>query len=267
VALRALAGGMVIGDVTGSGRLAAVLLHGWGRDRGDLRGVERAILELVGDATVASLDLPGFGSSPAPEESWGAREYAELVGTALRELAGSGEDGDVRAAAPVVIGHSFGGRVAVCLAARHPELVGGLVLSGVPLLRPAEAQRRKPPLTFRLARRLHRYRLVGEATMERYRQRYGSADYAAASGVMRSILVRVVAEDYRDELAALTCPVALVWGGADTAAPAELAGAAADLLSVPHTLDVVEGAGHDLHRADPQLFAQRAAELLDRSRR
>ena len=38
-------------------------------------------------------------------------------------------------APPVVVGHSFGGRIAVCLAALYPDRVGSLVLTGVPLVK------------------------------------------------------------------------------------------------------------------------------------
>ena len=51
------------------------------------------------------------------------------------------------------------------------------------------------------------------------RQRYGSEDYRAASGVMREVLVRTLAEDYAAAIAAVRCPVELVWGDDDTGAP------------------------------------------------
>ncbi len=74
-----------------------------------------------------------------------------------------------------------------------------------------------------MARALHRARLVGDGRMERARQRYGSADYRAAQGVMRDVLVRLVNERYDDALAALRCPVELVWGDDDAEAPVETA--------------------------------------------
>ncbi|HLX88840.1 MAG TPA: alpha/beta hydrolase, partial [Acidimicrobiales bacterium] len=61
--------------------------------------------------------------------------------------------------------------------------------------------------------------IVGEARMERARQRYGSADYRAAHGVMRNVLVRTVGERYDEQIAAIRCPVELVWGDDDTEAP------------------------------------------------
>lgn len=257
MALRSLAQGTIFADVAGGGWPLVVGLHGWRRDRTDM---VPAVEGLPG--TVAVLDLPGAGTSPPPPDAWGAREYATALSLVVEELIAdvtkrSGE-GANRA---LLVGHSYGGRVAVCLAAQRPELVSGLVLAGVPLLRRTE-QAAKPALGFRIGRRLHRWHLVSDARMEALRQRYGSADYAAAQGVMRQVLVRSVSESYDDELARLQCPVALVWGALDTTAPVEVAQRAEALIPTPCTLDIVEGVGHDVHTTRPDLLRDRALALL-----
>jgi len=103
--------------------------------------------------------------------------------------------------------------------------------------------RAKPPPAFRLVRSLRRLGLVSEARLEAARQRYGSADYRASEGVVRGVLVRLLAEDYEPALAALRCPVELVWGEDDAEAP--LAVAERVRTMVPGArLTVCPGAGH-----------------------
>ena len=87
--------------------------------------------------------------------------------------------------------------------------------------------------------------------MEALRQKYGSEDYRLATGVMRAVHVRAVNETYEEPLGQLRCPVELVWGDDDTAAPLAVAQAAADRLgrgpapaSTPAHLTVLPGAGH-----------------------
>jgi pimeloyl-ACP methyl ester carboxylesterase len=253
MALRSLVGGRIFADVSGRGWPLVVALHGWGRDRADMAP---AVAGLPG--TIAALDLPGAGTSPPPPEPWGAREYAPLVAEAIDELvadvtkrAGDPGGDDADAGRVMVVGHSFGGRVGVCLAAQRPDLVSGLVLAGVPLLRRSE-QPGKPALAFRVARWLNRRHLLSDARMEARRQRHGSADYVAAQGVMRQVLVTTVGESYDDELARLTCPVALVWGAQDTAAPVDMVRRATELITRPWTLEVIDGVGHDVHTERPE---------------
>ena len=94
--------------------------------------------------------------------------------------------------------------------------------------------------------------------MEKLRQRYGSADYRRASGIMRSIFVRIVNESYEDDLLRITCPVQLVWGSNDTEVPLDVGRQARQLLSGAR-LEVIAGAGHMIPLSNPE--ALRAAVL------
>ncbi len=228
MALTALLDGAVLAERTGENP-KVLALHGWGRTRADW-------LPAL-SAPALAVDLPGFGASPEPPEAWGSRDYASLLAPLL-------SDGGWTLA-----GHSFGGRVAVHLAAGWPTLVDRVVLTGVPLLKQASSG--KAPLAFRLAKRANALGLLSDEKMEQQRRARGSADYRAAQGVMRDTLVRLVNEDYRDLLPAITCPVELVWGARDTAAPLSMAGEAAALLPQA-TLTVSETSGHLL---DPALVA------------
>jgi pimeloyl-ACP methyl ester carboxylesterase len=222
--LQAFASGRLFGTTVGTGAPWVVALHGWRRSHEDFTAT------LDGLDAVA-LDLPGFGATPPPSEPWGGAEYAQAVVPVLEGL-------DRPA---VVLGHSFGGQVAVHLAASRPDLVRALVLTGTPLFRTAGAS--KPPLGFRLARALHRRHLLGDDRMEALRQRHGSADYRAATGVMRDVFVKVVNEPYDELLRRLTQPVELVWGDDDGEVPLAVAERAVSVVA-DAKLTVCPGAGH-----------------------
>jgi len=230
LALRSFVNGSLFAEVFGDGPPRVLALHGWGR-----RG--RDFSQSLGDLASLAPDLPGFGSSPPPGEVIGAEGYAEIVSGLLPSFDRP----------PVLVGHSFGGRVAVCLAARYPDQVGPLILTGAPLVRVGPPAR--PGLGYRLVRTLHRRGLVPESTMESLRQKRGSADYRAATGVMRSILVKVISESYEAELEALSTKVLLLWGEEDREAPIEVARRALVLLEAGGSeveLRVLEGVGHHL---------------------
>jgi len=247
--LRSFAGGRLVGVQVGTAEPRVLALHGWGRTHQDLLGVLEPGQDRPLDAI--ALDLPGFGAAAPPPAAWGSRQYAELVAEVLPTMA----------APVVVLGHSFGGRVGIELAVLRPELVGGLVLTGVPL----SGSTRRPAWRFRVARRLAALGVVSAERMDALRQRFGSADYRTATGVMREVLVRVVNERYEEALAATRCPVDLVWGEDDQIAPVEAARSVAQLLGARARLIELPGAGHMTPLSEPgSLRAAVLERLADR---
>jgi pimeloyl-ACP methyl ester carboxylesterase len=255
MALGTFGGGRLWGTRYGRAAPWVLALHGWGRDHHDFDPV------LDGLDAVA-LDLPGHGVAPEPPGPWSSAEYADWVAPALDDLDGG----------PVVlVGHSFGARVAVRLADGNgpaPGRVGALVLVGAPLAPPPGAVARRAPLAYRAGRALNRAGLVPEDRMERLRQRYGSADYRRASPMMRGVLVKAVAETaqaaYMPSVlswARAGRPLELVWGEQDDVASP--AGCRAALQGLAGTTSVrttlVPGAAHLM---TPPLAAEVRAALV-----
>jgi pimeloyl-ACP methyl ester carboxylesterase len=232
--LKSFAGGQLFGGLWGPGVPTVLALHGWQRTHHDFA----AALDPGrhgGGPSVAALDLFGFGATPPPPEVWGSAEYA------MRLMPLFEEPGTL-AERVVLVGHSFGGRVAVHLATLVPDRIERVVLTAVPLL-DRQGRRSRPVVAYRLARRLHRMGVVGEARMEVLRNRYGSPDYRAAQGVMRGVFVRVLDERYVDQMAAIQCPVDLLWGEADTDVPLEVAERAQKIFPSAR-LQTLPGIGH-----------------------
>lgn len=234
--LQSIAGGSLFAERFGSGPPDILALHGWGRRGSDFSAVLDGLDALA-------LDLPGFGASPPPPRATGAAGYAELIGPVF----------DLFEAPPLVVGHSFGGRVAVAHEAAHPGTAGGLVLVAVPLVR-RPGPRPRPPWRFRAARLAHRWGMLSDRRIEGMRRAFGSDDYRAASGVMRDVLVAAVNESYESELAALKQPVSLLWGADDREVPVEVAKRAAGIIRDSGgevTLEVLEGVGHHVPLVAP----------------
>jgi pimeloyl-ACP methyl ester carboxylesterase len=229
--LLAYASGRVFGERVGSGPAWVLALHGWGRSHHDFDEVLAPARDDGAPLDAVALDLPGFGATPPPPAAWGSPEYASAVAAVLDEMPGP----------IVVVGHSLGGRVAVHLASLRPERIAGLVLVAAPLARLDEP--RRAPRSYRAVRALARAGLVGEARLERARRRHGSADYRAATGMMRDVLVTVVAERYDDVLGSLSCPISLVWGELDDQTPVAVAEEIARLTGCGAPT-VLAGVGH-----------------------
>jgi pimeloyl-ACP methyl ester carboxylesterase len=245
LAVLTVVAGDLLADRTGRPASDVLALHGWARSAADFA-------RIVAGRDALAVHLPGFGTTPPPPQAWGSADYADHLAQAL---VGTGPY--------VVVGHSFGGRVAVRLAVRHPELVRSLVLTGAPLVRATPAPR--PALTVRLAKRLRAWHLVPDSVVERARRGAGSDDYRAVDGVMREVFVTVVNEDYREDLARIAVPVTMVWGELDDSAPLAGARLAAELVPGAE-LDVVEGGGHLLTGSLEDRVSRVLADHLERDR-
>lgn len=235
MALRSFAKGALFAEVLGEGPFRILALHGWGRRGADFK------LSLEGLPALAP-DLPGFGATPPPQVVIGAEGYADIVAELLPEFDEP----------PVLVGHSFGGRVALCTAAKYPERVGPLVLTGVPLLRLNPAA--KPALGYRAIKWLNRFGVVSDDRLELERRQRGSDDYRTVSGVMRDIFVKVVNESYEDQLGRVENEIHLLWGSQDREVPVAVAERATELriaAGLKVELSVVTGVGHLLPITNP----------------
>lgn len=232
----------------GSGE-PVVVLHGWG---GRIESMAPVISCLAPVFRVVALDLPGFGESPAPEDTWGTEDYAAFVATVLAEL-------DIERAA--FVGHSYGAKTSLLLAAARPELVARLVACGSSGLRsaPSTKVRVKRALS-RMARAAGHLGPPGRALKRFLFQKLASQDYLDA-GPMRPILVRVVNEDLTDILPRVAAPTLLVWGTRDDAVPVAHARTMERLIP-DAGLVLFEGAGHFAYLDDPERFCRVVRHFL-----
>lgn len=222
--------------------------HGWGRTGSDFYNVADALSTRYAHLLV---DLPGHGQTPKPEQDWDTSQYAEAVATWLRAEVGR----------PVIwVGHSFGGRVGLRLAAQHPELVKGLVLvasAGLPRQRKGQEQ-----LRYRYRKHLYQAlkRLLPKSRHDALRQRFSSADYLNA-GEMRGIFLKTIAEDQSATAATITCPTRLVYGSADSETPPEIGHRLAALIPNARMTEL-EGATHwDILTRGASLISKAVVDL------
>ncbi|MFI3239297.1 MAG: alpha/beta hydrolase [Bacteroidales bacterium] len=221
-----------------------VLMHGWGCNLTTLNSVAAL---LVNDFKVYNVDFPGFGSSSEPTEVWGVEEYTQLI-ERWCELEGIMN--------PVMLGHSFGGRVGILFSSRNS--VDKLILVDAAGVKP------KRPLKYYL--KVYSYKCMkrvlftflgkvkGAEILAKYAGGAGSADYKSASMRMRAILSKVVNEDLRSEMPKIKASTLLVWGENDTATPVGDAKVMESLIA-DSGLVVFPNVGHYSFLDNPRGFA------------
>jgi pimeloyl-ACP methyl ester carboxylesterase len=229
-----------------------VLLHGWGTSSESLVPLCGALADSF---RVLTVDLPGFGWSQTPPVAWGTADYAGHIERLMQETGVAGA---------ALVGHSFGGRIAITLAAKQPARVSRLVLVASAGIRP----RRRLGYYVRVgAVKLVRWFFslpgwgaVGQRMISKMYDRFGSRDYRAA-GPMRPTLVKVVNEDLTPLLPAVQAPTLILWGDQDRDVPRSAMEIMAARISHAR-LVVFEGAGHFPFLDMPEKFCETVKGFL-----
>ena len=229
--------------VEGEG-LPVILMHGWGCNHSTLKSIEG---QLTPGFKVYNVDFPGFGSSDEPSSVWGVEDYTCLIEEFTRQE---------KIENPILLGHSFGGRVGILFASRNK--VHKLIL--------VDAAGEKPHRTLRYYYKVYSYKAMkhallfilgkerGEAALNRYRAKVGSSDYSSASPMMRAILSKVVNEDLKSVMPNISCPTLLIWGANDTATPLSDAKVMEKLIPDAGLVSF-DGVGHYSFLENPYQFA------------
>ena len=175
-----------------------VLLHGWGQN------IE--MMKPVGDKLkghIIILDLPGYGNSSELESVWTVYDYVECIHEFLNSIGVKN---------PVMIGHSFGGKISLVYASKYK--VKKLVLFASPFKKGFE----KMPLKTKVLKSLKKVPLLNK--LEGFAKKHiGSTDYKNASEMMRKILVETVNLDVREDVKKIKAPTFIFWGTNDEAVP------------------------------------------------
>ena len=188
-----------------------VLLHGWGAN---LKTMEPIAKRLEDKYKIYSIDFPGFGESDEPKEVFDVLEYAKLTEKFLKQN---------NIEKPVLIGHSFGGRVIT-------KLVGELGYATKKIIY-VDAAGVKPKRSLNYYFKVYSYKLAknmiklfnskerADEIIKSLRKNAGSEDYKNASETMKGIFVKVVNEDLTHLFKNINVPTLLIWGENDKDTP------------------------------------------------
>lgn len=220
-------------EISGSGDIPVLLLHGWGSSFDVYKGIVAALSDRC---KLYAFNFPGCGKSDVMQSPWNLEDYCNLVLKFIQKFEINN---------PVLIGHSHGGRVILSLVGKKllnpPKIV---LLDSAGLIPKKSAKQKLRAKSFKIIKSvLTPLGSIGEPLLNKARAHYGSADYLAAPPVLRQTLVRLVNTDLRDILPEISCPALLIWGENDTATP--LADAKIIESLIPDAgLCVIKNTGH-----------------------
>ena len=196
----------------GDGERTIVLLHCWGQNIEMMKPIGD---KLKKNNRIIIVDLPGFGGSLEPETIWTMYDYADCINKLLKSL-------DVKN--PIMIGHSFGGKISLIYASKYK--VDKLILFGSPF----KKEIKKLSIKTKILKSLKKVPILNK--LEGFAKKHiGSRDYREASDFMRKILVEHVNLDITEDVKKIKCPTLIVWGTMDAEEPIERAYELEELIS------------------------------------
>ncbi len=178
-----------------------VLLHGWGQNIDMMKPLGDNFSDKY---RITIIDLPGFGLSEEPDYAYTIFDYTDTVHELLKNL---------KIKNPIMMGHSFGGRIAIVYASMYD--VNKLVLFGSPCVRHEQKSAKQSVL-----KAFSKIKFL--SPLANFAKKHiGSEDYRNASPMMRDILVKTVNQDLSDCAKEIKCPTILIWGDNDMAVSVE----------------------------------------------
>lgn len=233
--------------------LPLLILHGWG---GSSDSWVKVIEILKKNFFVICPDLPGFGKSQTPKTAWDLKDFAIWLKNFVDFL---------KIENFFLLGHSFGGRVAIKFSIQYPEMVKSLILCNSAGIKQKLGIKEK--IIFQLA-------LIGNAIfspkiLRRFKDRVRnlfykflrSSDYAKAKGIMKETIKKILAEDLLPELSKVKVKTLIIWGEKDRILPLKYAFVFKEKIKNSE-LKILPKIGHSPHLEDPEKLSEIILQFL-----
>lgn len=179
-----------------------LFLHGWGMNKNCF---EKLVPKLKPNQKIICPDFFGFGESSEPEKYFDTYEYAYHIFVFLKKI---------KVNKIIIVGHSFGGRVAIILSSMFDINIVGIILTssaGINLFNLKTFLKIK---SYKIAKKLKHINLVKNKL-----DKFGSVDYKKSQNSLRCVFVKVVNQDLKFLLKYISIPCVLVWDKKDKETP------------------------------------------------
>ena len=231
---------------------AVLVLHGWGASSDSWIKFQKALK----DKKVVIPDLPGFGKSKTPLTPWSVDDYVSWLENFINLE-------NIRDF--VLLGHSFGGRVSIRFAAKHPEKINSLILCS------SAGIKTKPDLKTKI---IHYGAKIGNAFftpkfLARFKDRGKNIfysflrhkDYIKANETMKKTIKKILDQDLLPDLSKIKTKTLIIWGDNDRMVPVKLASVFNEKIE-NSKLIILPGIGHSPNLETPDKLANIVSDFI-----
>ena len=169
-----------------------IILHGWGSNKGLMK---KSFAPYLDTFRHIYIDLPGFGNSTC-NLTLTTKDYARIVELLMIHL---------NASKDIILGHSFGGKVALLL---EPKVLVLVSSAGIYVSK-----------SFKVQAKITIFKIFKIFGLAKFRKLFVADDAKTLSEPMYETFKNVVNEDFSYEFSEFDGKALLCWGEEDTATP------------------------------------------------
>lgn len=208
-----------------------VILHGWGHSRKMWMG----FCSMFKKQNVICPDLPGFGERKLISDKWKVSDYADW----LEKYLNNQNLEDI-----VLIGHSFGGKIAIEYASRHQTKIKKIILISAPVLR-------RPSLPTKIKIIINK---IFKLTHSSLKATIKNSEYEEAKRTgLGKVFTNSVVYDATSILPKIKVPTLIVWGDKDKDAPVEIAAEMHRMIK-NSKIEILSGLAHNIYLENPVIL-------------
>jgi len=208
-----------------SAKYDLIILHGWGSNKEIMK---QAFEPYMSTFRHIYIDLPGFGGSTS-HAVLDTAEYARILESFL-ELIGAKKE--------MIVGHSFGGKVATLLS---PKLLVLLSSAGIKLPKP-----------FSVLLKIRLSKIANALGLGILSKAFRAKDAQSLNRIMYETFKQVVDEDFSSEFKKFPNRALICWGEEDTATP---------LIAGQKMAQLIEKNRFTVYQGDHYFFLKRAKSI------
>lgn len=215
------------------------LLHGWGCNGEIFNNMIKSFPE----KTFITIDFPPFGKSEKNIKDWNIFTYASMFMSLCEHLKIEKCD---------ILGHSFGGRIAIIVSAIKRSLVHSCIL--------VDSAGMKPKRNLKYFFKLWRYKFMKKLKLDV--SKFGSDDYKTLPPAMRKTFNSIVNTHLDEYSKKIKVKTLIVWGESDLDTPLYM-GKRLNKYIKSSRFEIVNNAGHFPFLDRPYEFYQKINEFLE----
>lgn len=194
----------------GNANKTILILPGWGNTRETFHHI---INYFKDTHTIYIIDYPGLGNSPIPDVSLTIYDYTELVIGFMKKL---------NIINPIIIAHSFGGRITTLLTGYYQIKIDKLILIDIAGIKPKRTIKvRLKNLLYKTLKKL--IKCLPKRKQNKYFQKlfshFASDDYKSIPPTMRATFKNIINEDLQNFLPNINSEALIIWGENDQDTP------------------------------------------------